>query len=152
MCLAFFVGWHDKATSQKFRVALTCLRFESGAPAIAGAHSKGTARSKTSVFAFGGRVLLLLAAELDAKHIPNAGVGEPPKNGESPQERSAGRCGKSLARGDFLAATRYARQVVATVLFSSEARVGFEGVIEDEEFSVMAMRASLCGLPLARRR
>jgi len=54
-----------------------CLRFESGAPAIAGAHSKGTAISKTSVFAFEGRVLLLLGAELDAKHIPNAGVGNP---------------------------------------------------------------------------
>src|SRR5882724_9496002 len=50
----------------EIRTARTCPRFESGDPAMAGPHSKGTAISKTSVFAFGGCVLVVLGAELDA--------------------------------------------------------------------------------------
>jgi hypothetical protein len=61
----------------EIRSTRTYPRFESGDPDMAGPHSKGLAISKTSVFAFGGRVLVVLGAELDAKHTPNAEVGNP---------------------------------------------------------------------------
>jgi hypothetical protein len=86
MCLAFSIGWHDKATSQKFEVRGPVGASKAAIPRL---HSKGTAILKTSVFAFGGCGLVVLGAELDATTHVTLGL-ETPKNGESHQERCAG--------------------------------------------------------------